>query len=1413
MRKVLLITIVSIFSLVNQLEAQTTDPDVNQPYKHGLLSPTRGSFIKNKSGKPGANPAENGFTGQSGTGANLDVIFQRLNWTVDPRAASNTITGNVLIRFKTIVANVSTITFDLNSGSFNNGSLVVTYHGSTIAGKTLSANVLSIPLPAAIVASGTIDSVTVAYSGVPPGAVGAAQGYQRTGTAPEQYTTSLSESYEDRDWWPCKADMQDKIDSMDINVTVPWNNNAAGDTFWVATNGVLYDSTINGPALTRTFKFKTRYPIASYLVTLSVGKFTRYHRSININGTIVPVAYYILRNSPSHATKVTALDKINPVVDSFSRRWGDYPFKLEKHGFYDGLLGAGGMEHQTFSAMSVASMGSLGTLNHELAHQWFGDNVTFATWNDLWLAEGPARFAEIYAAEKVPGLGISAATVQSMKTTLKTNALNTLNNSFSAWIPNSSMGTSELIWNTRYGSTVYERGGMIITMLRTMCGDTKFDEAMKSYQTALAGKSATTDSLKNHFNAVLKTDISGFFNAYVGGSAGTPAPGNGGLGNNRDTIYWSSPATNKLVLQVGVQTKTVASNTNYFEGPVVVRATATGKDTTIIFYDWGSGNLSYAGNGISTPFAGNALNYDLSFTPTALIYDDSARTLSTGGTRNIPTFKGYVWKGTTSNAWNTASNWETGVVPPTGAQITIATTGSNPVLPGNTTVGKLYLNTGTRLSIGANTLTINHEIIGSGTITGSAASSIIINSAAGTINMDQTSAATRSLNNLTLNLGASAKLGNAMDIYGTITLNSSTLDLNAINLTLKSNSAGTARIADLTGSTLSGATNVTMERYIKLRSPGTGDGTGNNGRAYRLLAPGLNSTGSIRTNWMEGGMNTVIGTNVNPVAGYGTHITGLAGNTNGFDVTATNAPSLYSVNNAVIPTYTAITSTSGTLNALKGYFLYLRGDRSMSLQVPLGTNMPTSHTTLRTTGSLAIGTQNSFSNAYVGGGALNLVSNPYPSPIDWSLVKAACTNVTNFYTIWDPNIGTRGGFVTVNTAGTPSAGTANQFIQSGQAFFVESNGGIPIVSIRENHKTAGNNNTVFLVPPPPVESFKVGLYFIEDSGYRRQSDGITVMYDDAYSTTVDAEDAKEIGNWDENIAVYRENKRLAIESRPVISTRDTIPLYMNNMKQRSYEFEFVPLVFTHIGLKAELIDRFLNTSTTLSVVDTVTVNFTVTADPASAATDRFMVVFGPSFTLAIDALSIKARAKYLPASQGGNYIQVDWTAKTEKDMDRYELERSFDGVTFTKINSTVAVGNSPSQVNYSWNDLDPKTGTALQPADNFYRVKAIDKAGLTKYTAVVKVSFGNPAAIVSTIGVYPNPLRGNSFNLQLSDIAKGSYGLTIINNLGQTVYRTQVQHAGGSAILPVLAGKLAKGLYEVVLTGENERITARLVKH
>lgn len=710
-------------------------------------------------------------TGTSGTGANIDVLYHKVFWRINPDSTKY-IKGSVQTNFKTSIANVSVITLDMNSVLVADS---VTFRGARLpAGNiTRSGNIITVNLGATLPIN-FIDSFTIFYKGVPPAVSGAAQGYQLINIAGAgNLINTLSESFEDRDWWPCKADMQDKIDSMDMVISVPWASPTAADTFWVAANGKMTDSSIVGSS--RIFTFKNRYPMASYLVAVSVAKYKKFYRSVDVNGTTVPVVYNILLGKPDYNVITTAMDIQNTVLSKFSEKMGDYPFKLEKHGYYDGLAGAGGMEHQTFSAMDPNALTDQPTLAHELAHQWFGDNVTFANWNDIWLAEGFARYGEALAGELVPATGIS---VLSEMQAIKSSAI--ANTTQSVWLPNASSSTSNNLWaGSGNVSAIYNRGAMIVSMLRAMCGDSIFFSVLRKYQTELAGKTATTDTLKNYFNRELGRDISVFFTDYVGGS-GLGTTRTGGLGRPSNTVEWNNPGAGKrLVIAVTNQIRT-GTGVAYFRGPIQLRVTGAGNDTTITIFDWGSGNLSYAGKGISIPVAGNRLTFDLSFVPTAVIYDDNAKTMSIGltasqkGTTNTPSLNNYTWLGTTNSTWGTATNWLSSPgIPPSGADITIATSGTNqPILPaGNTVVGPLTINGANTLILNGNTITLNNAVRSTGTFTGSSTSNIIVADQAGTLNFTQTNLGTRSLNTLTLNPKASAIIGlGLIDIFGGLTL-------------------------------------------------------------------------------------------------------------------------------------------------------------------------------------------------------------------------------------------------------------------------------------------------------------------------------------------------------------------------------------------------------------------------------------------------------------------------------------------------------------------------------------------------------------------------------------------------------------------------------------------------------------------
>jgi hypothetical protein len=595
-------------------------------------------------------------TGFSGTGANIDVDNYQIWWRINPDStttAARGIRGVVTIKFKTTVANVSSITLDLASSlAISN----VKFRGATVVASR-AGNTFTVPFGTTIAAIGTRDSITVTYAGVPPppsprggglgfvqttdpaitaAALGALPAYrQTTGSGNNIYT--LAESYEDRDWWPCKADMQDKADTIDITVNVPWQKVSLADTFWVATNGTLVDSTIDVVGKSRSFTFQNRYPIASYLVSVCVAKFNRYYRTpINVGGKNLPVVYYLFpgKTAAGYTSILTAMDKVTELVTAFGAKFGDYGFadkvKGGKHGFYEGLGTFGGMEHQTFSAIATNSLTNRSLLAHELAHQWFGDKVTFGKWNDLWLAEGFAKYLEALAPELVTGMGYTA---YDERLSIKNTALG---QTAPVYIPNSGITNSDNIWSgttaaTQYGGSIYSRGAMVVSMLRTLAGDTKFFNIMRDYQNSpnLAYKSATTDTLKKRFEDTLGINLTEFFNDNVIG-VGYP---------NYTVNYRFAP--NKLSLAVATQARRLgttspftpnAATATYFNNPIVVhvKGALAANDTTIVMYDWGGGNLSRAGNGVSAQVPGNLLVYNLSFTPTSIFYDDSARTMSSG---------------------------------------------------------------------------------------------------------------------------------------------------------------------------------------------------------------------------------------------------------------------------------------------------------------------------------------------------------------------------------------------------------------------------------------------------------------------------------------------------------------------------------------------------------------------------------------------------------------------------------------------------------------------------------------------------------------------------------------------------------------------------------------------------------------
>jgi hypothetical protein len=592
------------------------------------------------------------------------------------------------------------------------------------------------------------------------------------------------------------------------------------------------------------------------------------------------------------------------------------------------------------------------------------------------------------------------------------------------------------------------------------------------------------------------------------------------------------------------------------------------------------------------------------------------------------------------------------------------------------------------------------------------------------------------------------------------------------SMTIKSTFAGTGSIGNSGLATVTG--NVTVERYIPAR------------RAYRLLSPSVTTASTIRDNWQEGGGST---------SALGTHITGSSIGANGFDATPTGAASLYTYLYGSPDAYVAINNTNtNILSATSGYLLFVRGDRAPS---HIGAALTTSPTTLRATGTIVNGDQ---AVALQGLGKFTLVANPFASAINWNSIYSDASNTAleNYYTYYDPNVGTSGGYVTVTNSGINNLGSAgNVHIQSGQAFFVKSAAsGTPALTIKQSHKSTINNVNVFRTGTP--EQLSIGLYFTEADGTRRIADGVNTLFNNNYSSAVDGNDAEEIANFNENIAIKKNGKMLSIEGRPLVDDAETIELDMARMKVQPYEFEFNPN-FNAPGLEAFLRDKFLNKETAVSLSSKTVIPFTVTSDAASQAADRFMVVFKQAGVLPVNMGEVKAYRK-------SEAVQVEWTTLTESSVDKFEVEKSTDGVSFTKAATVKAKGNSATLSTYNWLDNAPAKGY------NYYRIITISSnTAAPEYSRVVRVSMDKVAG--GAITVYPNPVKGNVVSLQFTNVEIGAYTVVLTNDLGQQVYRSVVNHDGGSSIQKlVLPASLQKGIYQLQLIGADSQITQQLIK-
>ncbi|MFC8915857.1 M1 family metallopeptidase [Streptomyces sp. NPDC057116] len=428
-------------------------------------------------GEPGAAGLRDPYFPQLGNGG-YDVRHYALTLAYEPRTGRLTGTADITARATQALS------------AFNLDLTGLTVHGATVDGEPAAVHREGAEVtlrPKGDVRRGATFRTVVRYSGTPATITdeeGAREGWLRTADG----AVALGEPTGSTAWFPGNHHPSDKA-TYHVTVTVP-------EGLQAVSNGEPANRRTGGGRT--TFTWRSAEPMASYLATLAIG---RYETRTTRTASGIPV-HTAARGNPA------LLARIPELLEWEAEMFGPYPFSSAGAIVDPGLDAGYALETQSRPFFGTGTFDA-STLVHEIAHQWYGNSVSPASWRDMWLNESFATYAEWLYAEDFGDKPVRESFDEAFA--------EEENWAFPPADPPTAADIS--------GPPVYGRGAMVLHRVRLAVGDTAFFRVLRGWPAAHRHGNASTEDFVRYVEETAGRDLTEVWDTWLYGQGRPAGPG------------------------------------------------------------------------------------------------------------------------------------------------------------------------------------------------------------------------------------------------------------------------------------------------------------------------------------------------------------------------------------------------------------------------------------------------------------------------------------------------------------------------------------------------------------------------------------------------------------------------------------------------------------------------------------------------------------------------------------------------------------------------------------------------------------------------------------------------------------------------------------------------------------------------